>query len=100
MRPRPTTQSNPVFEVDGATHDCVAGMPGAVPVASTFALTNATLPYVLAFADHGLEGALEKRAGIKPGVNVAGGKVTRPAVAEGTEIECTPVHDARTARAS
>src|SRR5829696_5892395 len=52
---RPTTHSDPVYEVDGVTHYCVANMPGAVPVTSTFALTNATLPYVLALADHGLE---------------------------------------------
>ena len=51
---RPTTHSDPVYEVDGVTHYCVANMPGAVPVTSTFALTNATLPYVLALADDGL----------------------------------------------
>ena len=50
---RPTTHSDPTFEVDGITHYCVANMPGAVPITSTFALTNATLPYVLALADHG-----------------------------------------------
>jgi alanine dehydrogenase len=68
-------------------------MPGAVPVTSTFALTNATLPYVLALADHGLQGALEKFPGLKPGVNVAGGKVTHPAVAEGVGTEYTPVDE-------
>ncbi len=76
---RPTTHSDPVYEVDGVTHYCVANMPGAVPVTSTFALTNATLPYVVALADRGLEGAIEKLPGLKPGVNVAGGKVTHPA---------------------
>ena len=90
---RPTTHSDPVYEVDGVTHYCVANMPGAVPVTSTFALTNATLPYVLALADHGLIGALDKLPGLKPGVNVASGKVTHPAVAEGVGVEYTPVEE-------
>jgi alanine dehydrogenase len=90
---RPTTHSDPVYEVDGVTHYCVANMPGAVPVTSTFALTNATLPYVLALADLGLEGAIETMPGLSPGVNVAQGKVTHPAVAEGTGMEYTPVED-------
>jgi alanine dehydrogenase len=89
----PTTHSDPVYEVDGVTHYCVANMPGAVPVTSTFALTNATLPYVLALADEGLVGALEKVPGLKPGVNVAAGKVTHPAVAEGVGMEYTPVEE-------
>ena len=79
---RPTTHTDPVYEVDGVTHYCVANMPGAVPVTSTFALTNATLPYVLALADHGLDGAIEKVPGLEAGVNVADGKITHPAVAE------------------
>jgi alanine dehydrogenase len=90
---RPTTHSDPVYEVDGVTHYCVANMPGAVPVTSTFALTNATLPYVLALADHGLEGAIQKMPGLKPGVNVMDGKVTHEAVAEGTGMPYTPVED-------
>jgi alanine dehydrogenase len=90
---RPTTHSDPVYEVDGVTHYCVANMPGAVPVTSTFALTNATLPYVLALADCGLEAAIEKLPGLQPGVNVAGGKVTHEAVAEGTGLPYTPVED-------
>ena len=90
---RATTHSDPVYEVDGVTHYCVANMPGAVPVTSTFALTNATLPYVLALADEGLVGALEKLPGLKPGVNVAAGKVTHPAVAEGVGAEYTPVEE-------
>ena len=64
-----------------------------MPVTSTFALTNATLPYVLALADHGVEGAIEELPSLKPGVNVADGKVTHPAVAEGTGMEYTPVED-------
>jgi alanine dehydrogenase len=96
---RPTTHSDPVYEVDGVTHYCVANMPGAVPVTSTFALTNATLPYVLALADEGLVGALQKVPGLKPGVNVAAGKVTHPAVAEGVGVEYTPVEEVLTVTA-
>jgi alanine dehydrogenase len=91
---RPTTHSDPVYEVDGVTHYCVANMPGAVPVTSTFALTNATLPYVLALADHGVAGAIEQEPGLKTGVNVADGKVTHPAVAEGVGMPYVPVEDA------
>jgi alanine dehydrogenase len=89
----PTTHSDPTFEVDGVTHYCVANMPGAVPVTSTFALTNATLPYVLALADDGLQGAIERDPGLRPGVNVAAGKVTHPGVAEGTSTDYTPVDE-------
>jgi alanine dehydrogenase len=89
----PTTHSDPTYQVDGVTHYCVANMPGAVPVTSTFALTNATLPYVLALADHGLQGAIESLPGLRDGVNVADGKVTHQAVAEGTGMEYTPVED-------
>src|SRR4029077_10664296 len=52
---RPTTHREPTFEVDGVTHYCVANMPGAVPITSTYALTNATLPYAIALADHGVD---------------------------------------------
>jgi alanine dehydrogenase len=96
---KPTTHTDPVYEVDGITHYCVANMPGAVPVTSTFALTNATLPYVLALADHGLEGAIEKIPGLKPGVNVASGKVTHPAVAEGVGTDYTPLEEVFTVTA-
>ena len=80
---RPTTHRDPTFEVDGITHYCVANMPGAVPITSTYALTNATLPYVIALADHGVAEAIGRDPGLRPGVNVAAGKVTHPAVAEG-----------------
>ena len=73
---RPTTHSDPVYEVDGVLHYCVANMPGAVPVTSTRALTNATLPYVLHVADKGVETASRENAGLAKGVNVVGGKVT------------------------
>jgi alanine dehydrogenase len=88
---RPTTHSDPVYEVEGITHYCVTNMPGAVPVTSTFALTNATLPYVLAIADLGWKEAIAKDPGLRPGVNVTGGKVTHPAVAEAVGADFTPV---------
>jgi alanine dehydrogenase len=90
---RPTTHSDPVFEVEGVTHYCVTNMPGAVPVTSTFALTNATLPYVLAIADEGVSGAISKDPGLRPGVNIARGKVTHPAVAEGTGLPFSPLEE-------
>jgi alanine dehydrogenase len=71
----------------------VTNMPGAVPVTSTFALTNATLPYVLALADLGVEGALAKDPGLRPGVNVAHGRVTHPGVAEGTGLPFTALEE-------
>src|SRR6476620_11182 len=91
---RPTTHRDPTFEVDGITHYCVANMPGAVPITSTHALTNATLPYAIALADFGVAGAIRRDPGLRPGVNVAGGKVTHPAVAEGVGMEYVPVEDA------
>jgi alanine dehydrogenase len=91
---RPTTHREPTFEVDGITHYCVANMPGAVPITSTHALTNATLPYALALADHGVDEAIRRDPGLRLGVNVAGGKVTHPAVAEGVGMEYVPVEDA------
>jgi len=78
---RPTTHSDPTFEVDGIIHYCVTNMPGAVPITATYALTNATLPYVLELADHGLDGAIERDPGLGFGVNVRGGEVVHPAVA-------------------
>src|ERR1700755_1170316 len=91
---KPTTHTDPTYEVDGIIHYCVTNMPGAVPITSTYALTNATLPYVLALADHGVADAIRRDPGLRPGVNVAGGKVTHPAVAEGTGMDFTPVEEA------
>jgi alanine dehydrogenase len=79
---RPTTHSQPTFEVDEITHYCVTNMPGAVPITSTYALTNATLPYVIELADKGVDGALEQDAGLRMGLNVKAGEITHPAVAE------------------
>jgi alanine dehydrogenase len=91
---RPTTHRDPTFEVEGITHYCVANMPGAVPITSTYALTNATLPYAIALADHGVDEAIRRDPGLRLGVNVAGGKVTHPAVAEGVGMEYVPVEEA------
>jgi alanine dehydrogenase len=87
----PTTHADPIFEVDGIIHYCVANMPGAVPITATYALTNATLPYAVALADHGVAGAIEKDPGLRPGVNVAAGMVTHRAVAEAVGEEYTPL---------
>jgi len=91
---RPTTHHDPTFEVDGITHYCVANMPGAVPITSTYALTNATLPYATALADHGVAGAIRRDPGLRLGVNVVAGEVTHPAVAEGVGATCVPVEQA------
>jgi alanine dehydrogenase len=79
--------------VDGITHYCVTNMPGAVPVTSTFALTNATLPYALALAERGTEAVLEE-PGLRAGLNVARGKVTHPAVASALGTEYVPPDEA------
>jgi alanine dehydrogenase len=84
---RPTTHSNPTFEVDSITHYCVTNMPGAVPITSTYALTNATLPYVLSLAERGVEGAFEHDPGLRLGLNVAEGRITHPAVAQALGAE-------------
>jgi alanine dehydrogenase len=90
---RPTTHSNPTYEVDGITHYCVTNMPGAVPITSTYALTNATLPYVLALADLGVRGAIERDPGLRSGVNVAAGQVTYAPVAQGVGMPFSPVEE-------
>jgi alanine dehydrogenase len=79
---RPTTHSDPTYEVDGITHYCVTNMPGAVPITSTYALTNATLPYVIDLAERGVEEALERSPGLRMGLNVQRGEITHAAVAE------------------
>jgi alanine dehydrogenase len=79
---RPTTHSHPTFEVDEITHYCVTNMPGAVPITSTYALTNATLPYVIELAERGVAEALEHDPGLRMGLNVQAGEITHPAVAE------------------
>ena len=89
----PTTHSDPVYVVDGVTHYCVANMPGAVPITSTKALTNVTLPYVEAIADHGLAEAVARDRSLARGVNVLDGKITYRAVAEAHGLEYHPLED-------
>ena len=79
---RPTTHSNPTYEVDGITHYCVANLPGAVPITSTYALTNATMPSVLTLANNGVLKAASQDPGLERGINIARGAVTHPAVAD------------------
>src|SRR5712692_5488956 len=90
---RPTTHSNPVYEVDGITHYCVANMPGGVPITSTKALTNATLPYVESIAEHGLAEAVSRDWALGRGVNVLDGKITYEPVAEAHDLEYTPLEN-------
>ncbi len=78
----PTTHENPTYVVDGVVHYCVANMPGAVPVTSTVALTNATLPYIVELADKGWEAALRSNPELLAGLNIFYGEVTHPGVAE------------------
>ena len=89
--PITTTHSQPTYQVDSVTHYCVSNMPGAVPITSTYALTNATLPYVLALAERGVEEAIARDPGLRPGVNVARGAITNAAVAEAVGLPFTPV---------
>jgi alanine dehydrogenase len=90
---KPTTHTDPVYSVDGITHYCVANMPGGVPITSTNALTNATLPYVEAIAEHGLAEALSRDRALARGVNVLDGKITYEPVAEAHDLEYTPLED-------
>jgi alanine dehydrogenase len=90
---RPTTHSEPIYVVDGVTHYCVTNMPGAVPITSTKALTNVTLPYVEAIAEHGLPEAVARDASLARGVNVLDGKITYEAVAEEHNLEYHPLED-------
>jgi alanine dehydrogenase len=87
----PTTHSNPTFLVDGVIHYCVANMPGAVPRTSTYALSNATLPYTVKLANRGAEAAIQADPALAKGVNAYKGKITYPAVAEAFDLECTPL---------
>jgi alanine dehydrogenase len=89
----PTTHSEPVFVVEGVVHYCVANMPGAVPITSTKALTNATLPYVEEIAAHGLREAIARDPALARGVNVLDGKITYEAVAEAHGRDYTPLED-------
>jgi alanine dehydrogenase len=89
-----TTHDDPTFDVDGIVHYCVANMPGAVPVTSTKALTNVTLPYVEAIADKGLAGAIADDPALAKGVNTLAGKLTYEAVAEAHGLPYTRLEEA------
>lgn len=84
---RPTTHDDPVYEVEGIVHYCVANMPGAYPRTSTLALTNATLPYIKTIADRGLHEALRENAVLKTALNTYEGKIVNKALAESMGIE-------------
>jgi alanine dehydrogenase len=90
---RPTTHSDPVYVVEGVTHYCVSNMPGAVPVTSTKALTNVTLPFVEEIADYGLQQAVARDPALARGVNVLDGKITYEAVAEAHNLDFHPLEE-------
>ncbi|MEN8190652.1 MAG: alanine dehydrogenase [Thermodesulfobacteriota bacterium] len=88
-----TTHENPIYEVDGIVHYCVANMPGAVPLTSTMALTNATLPYALSLANKGWKKCARENPAVLEGLNVVAGKVTYRGVAEAFDMEYVPAAD-------
>lgn len=88
---RPTTHEEPTYLVDDVIHYCVANMPGSVPRTSTFALTNATTPYVLAIANKGLERAADDDPALRRGINTYRGKVPHAAVAKALSVDHTPL---------
>jgi alanine dehydrogenase len=88
---RPTTHSEPVYVVDGVVHYCVANMPGIVPRTSTYALTNATLPYLLRLASDGVDRAIHADPGLAKGVNLKNGKIVHRGVAEAHGLPFTPL---------
>lgn len=88
---KPTTHTEPVYEIDGVVHYAVANIPGAVPYTSTLALTNATLPYALRLADKGWREACKADPGLANGLNIVEGKVTYPGVAEAFDLPLSPL---------
>jgi alanine dehydrogenase len=88
-----TTHSDPTYVVHDVVHYCVGNMPGAVPHTSTYGLTNATLPYVMALAEHGLEGAVREDPALAKGVNVYKGTVVYAPVAEAHDLEWVALDD-------
>jgi alanine dehydrogenase len=91
---RPTTHENPTFEVDGVVHYCVANMPGAVPRTSTFALSNATLPWILELANLGVKKAIETSPELASAANTIAGKLTCAPVAAAFDLEVTDPREA------
>jgi alanine dehydrogenase len=92
----PTTHADPTYEVEGIIHYCVANMPGAVPLTSSHALNNATLPFGLAIARDGLA-AVTRDPHLRAGLNIHRGRITNKAVAESLGLSCTPVEDGKAA---
>ncbi|MCH8556395.1 MAG: alanine dehydrogenase [Balneolia bacterium] len=88
---KPTTHDDPVYEVDGIVHYCVANMPGAVPYTSTIGLTNVTLPYAIQIADKGWVNAIRENRELEHGLNIANGEIVYRDVAEAFEMEYTPL---------
>ena len=88
---RPTTHSDPTFVVDGVVHYGVTNMPGAVPRTSTYALSNATLPYIVKLTQMGAEAAIQADVSLSKGLNTYRGKITYPAVAKAFDLEYTPL---------
>ena len=88
---KPTTHDDPIYEVDGIIHYCVANMPGAVSMTSTVALTNATLPYAIQLANKGYKAAALEDPELAKGLNVLEGKVTCQAVAEAFSLPYVPL---------
>ena len=95
---RPTTHADPTYVEEGVVHYCVTNMPGAVARTSTFALTNATLPFVMALADKGWQRALADDAHLRHGLNVHDGHVTYEAVARDLSLPFMPTEDCLPAR--
>jgi alanine dehydrogenase len=88
---RPSTHSDPVYVEENVVHYGVTNMPGAVPRTSTYALSNATLPYLMELAEHGIQAAIQRDKALAKGVNTYQGKTTYEAVAETFELEYTPL---------
>lgn len=88
---RPTYHTDPTYTINGVNHYCVANIPGAVPSTSTMALTNATLPYILNLANNGWKSALRGDPGFMKGLNIAGGKIFYPEVAESISEPCADI---------
>ncbi|WP_040609798.1 alanine dehydrogenase [Pseudooceanicola batsensis] len=91
---KPTTHADPIYEVDGIVHYCVANMPGAVARTSTYALNNATLPHLLRMADLGVKTALDRDAHLRAGLNVADGRITCRPVAEAQGLDWISAEEA------
>jgi alanine dehydrogenase len=83
---RPTTHDDPIYEIDGVLHYCVANMPGAVPRTSTYALNNVTLPFTLELANKGAKAALNADPHLAEGLNVADGKIAHEALAQDLDL--------------